>query len=247
MQLHVDDMLSNVLVSPERNPNYRFMVAEWLWIQFGLDDLKTISHYNSIYKNFSDDGEILAGAYGPRLKNQWSYVCHNLKSDADTRQAVVSIWTPSPSPSKDIPCTIALQFLIRDNHLHLIATMRSSDVWLGLPYDFFAFTMLCNYVAAHFPEVELGSCTMQLGSSHLYDLNRDAANLVLPPNNMRSPRLPSGDEYDIRIHNGWTALKATLERPEFPWQNLPEPLETYKDILLGKREDAQRLLWRLHK
>src|SRR5262245_45494802 len=55
VQLRVDNMLANVIVSPERNLNYKFMVAEWLWILFGMSDLKTIAAYNSIYQNFSDD------------------------------------------------------------------------------------------------------------------------------------------------------------------------------------------------
>lgn len=167
VQLRVRDARNNILQNPARNLNYKFMVAEWLWIFFGLDDVQTIAQYNSVMRNFSDDGVILKGAYGPRLRMQWSHVIQTLRHDSQSRQAVITIWTPNPAPSLDIPCTVSMQFLIRDRLLHTIVNMRSSDVWLGLPYDFFAFSMLANSLSATLG-VPIGSLTMNLGSSHLY-------------------------------------------------------------------------------
>ena len=48
---------------------------------------------------------------------------------------------------KDIPCTVSLQFLIRENKLHLFVNMRSNDVFLGLPHDIFCFTMIQEIIA----------------------------------------------------------------------------------------------------
>lgn len=175
--LEINRGLDNILVNATRDLNYRFMIAEWLWIQAGLNDVASLSQYNSIMKNFSDDGAILSGAYGPRLAFQWEYIAKSLE-DRETRQAVATIWTPNPQGSRDIPCTISLQWLIRDDLLHCTVNMRSSDAWLGLPYDFFTFSQLTNMVSS-FVDVPVGSITMNLASSHLYAVNTEKATRAL--------------------------------------------------------------------
>jgi thymidylate synthase len=182
------------------------MVAEWCWIMAGRDDLSTILPYNKKYAEYSDDGYRMTGAYGPRLRgnvaigpcfpDQLSWAVAQLKRSSDTRQAVVNLWEPPcPGPSKDIPCTLSLQFLIRNednvDKLEMIVTMRSSDAWLGIPYDFFTFSMLGNCVAGELA-VKPGSITFQLGSSHLYDRDwANAAMLITQWEKMESVRSPS--------------------------------------------------------
>jgi len=164
------NLTENVIVNPTRDLNYRFMVAEWVWMMFGLDVVAPLARYNKEMLKFSDDGVTLAGAYGPRLLGQDQYVLRTLRADPDSRQAVVTIWDPSPPPSKDIPCTVALQFLLRLGELHCVATMRSSDAWLGLPYDLFCFSQITNLLAGLLG-VGRGTLSLNLGSGHLYEEN----------------------------------------------------------------------------
>jgi thymidylate synthase len=192
VQLSVEDMRSNILVHHARALSYRFLVAEWLWIAAGRNDVAGITRYNKNISQFSDDGQIFAGAYGPRIAPQMPWLFEQLKKPG-SRQAVVSIWTPSPQPSKDIPCTLTWQLLARDGVLHGIVTMRSSDIHLGLPYDFFNFSQLTSGVAGALGFV-VGSLVFNLGSSHLYDRDRERAKAVLDdPTRLycvRSPLLP---------------------------------------------------------
>lgn len=184
----VERGLSNILVNPIRNLNYRFMIAEWLWIQAGLNDVHILAQYNSVMKKFSDDGQILSGAYGPRLMPQMRYILENLKKP-ESRQAVATIWTPDPSDSKDIPCTISIQWFVRDGFVHCTVNMRSSDVWLGLPYDYFTFSQITNYVAMRLGR-PVGSITMNLASSHLYETQWETANQLVDSDFIPSPHLP---------------------------------------------------------
>jgi hypothetical protein len=169
------DAARPLLVVPARKLAYRFAVAEWLWIWFGHSDVETIARYNPVMSQFSDDGIFLAGAYGPHIHGGWMRMVEKFRYDANTRQAVIQIPRPRDTRTKDEPCTLSVQFIQRNGKLHAIATMRSSDVWLGLPYDCFTFMQLQNILAGVL-ELERGWFQIQLGSSHLYQRDADTAN-----------------------------------------------------------------------
>lgn len=163
-----------VLTSRVRNLNYRFMAAEALWILSGDNALAPLLEVNPRMAEFSDDGVTLAGAYGPRIHSQMQYIIFKLQQDRDTRQATLTIWDRNPEPSKDIPCTVAMSFNIRDNRLNVHVYMRSSDAWLGLPYDVFSFSMVglsvvgtLNLAAGHINVVP-GDLYLTAMSQHLY-------------------------------------------------------------------------------
>ncbi len=172
-----------VLCNPERVLGYRFMAAEAYWILTGDNRVETIARYSHGIDRFSDDGVRFDGAYGPKVVDQLRYVIDSLLEDNSTRQAVIDIWRPNPRGSRDIPCTLSLQFLIREGHIHTIATMRSSDIWLGWPYDVFNFTMITTYVQlelyrrAKLP-ISLGNLHVRAGSQHLYEKDWEAAKKI---------------------------------------------------------------------
>jgi thymidylate synthase len=168
---------------PHRRLNYQFMAAEFLWIFCGRDDLEMIGYYNEKIKAFSDDGATFFGAYGPRWRGQIRGACENLEVDPTSRQAVIATWRPELyaepyAPTKDVPCTVATQYLLREGRLEAIVLMRSSDAWLGLPYDLFNFAMLQRALAAELG-VEAGILTLHVGSSHLYERDLERAREVL--------------------------------------------------------------------
>jgi thymidylate synthase len=184
--LMVRNPLSCLIKHPMRDINPKYAIAEFLWIISGSNRVSDLMPFNKKMVDYSDDGEHLDGAYGPRLMNQMEYVLNTLRNDRVTRQAVATIWTPNPGPSKDIPCTVDIQFLRRPNRygaerrdeLHSIIHMRSSDVWIGLVYDFPVFAMITNMVAAEI-DCELGWVEFVFGSSHLYLTDYEAAITVM--------------------------------------------------------------------
>jgi thymidylate synthase len=178
------DMHYPIVNSPARLLNYKFMAAEAYWILSGDNSCAGIVPYCKNISKFSDNGHVFAGAYGPRYVSQLDYVVETLANDHDSRQAVIEIWRERPDPSKDIPCTLSLTFMIRDDTLHTSVTMRSSDVWLGLPYDFFNFTMMSILVGIklqpkYFSDLKLGYLYWTGVSSHLYKTNYEGAKQVL--------------------------------------------------------------------
>lgn len=169
------DMNRPIIFNEKRKLGYKFMAAEAAWILSGDDRVETISPYSRDISKFSDDGEKFFGAYGPKVMGQLEYIVKKLLEDQDTRQAVVNIWRESPPESRDIPCTLSLQWLIRNGELHCVATMRSSDLWLGHPYDCFNFSAISFYILLWLRKsgikLNLGDLHLTAGSKHIYEKN----------------------------------------------------------------------------
>ena len=175
-------METPVVNNPERKLGFKFMAAEAHWILTGDYRVETIAPYSKAISRFSDDGKIFFGAYGPKISNQCLYVAKKLIEDPHSRQAVINIWRENPPETKDVPCTLSLQFLYRDHELHCIANMRSSDIWLGWPYDVFNFSMVAAGLLLSLRTIDdkflccnLGYLTLNAGSQHLYVSNEEGA------------------------------------------------------------------------
>jgi len=172
----VVDMTYPEVNLPERELNIKFRAAEAAWILSGDNRVDTISKYCKAYKAYSDDQVFMGGAYGPPVVDQLPYIARELGNDMYSRRAVLTIWRPRPYPSRDVPCTVSLQWLIRDDQLHCIANMRSNDVWLGTPYDIFTFSMISHYIIAEFKrsineDMGPGVLYLNAASLHLYEGN----------------------------------------------------------------------------
>jgi hypothetical protein len=122
---------------------------------------------------------------------------------------------------KDSPCTIALTFRIRDERLLLSVVMRSSDVWLGLPFDVFQFRQLQRTVA-HLLNRDIGEYCHHSISMHLYEKDLDRARSLT---------------YD----EGWT-LAAPLPDGLFSW-TAPALQATALSILDGTNIKARSHEW----
>lgn len=201
-----------VVTNSVRRVGYRFMVAEAFWILSGRNDVAFMRKFSTHIESFSNDGVFFDGAYGPKVVDQLRYVCDCLAKDIDSRQAVIEIWRPNPRDSKDVPCTLSLQWLVRDGKIHCIDTMRSSDAWLGWPYDIFSFTALTAYITLMLRyrcerKIQLGNIYLNAGSQHYYvDPVRDGAKNI---------------PYDE------TRLKAIVEGPSFATKYAKLSLDDY--------------------
>jgi thymidylate synthase len=168
-----------------RNISLKYILAEMIWYFSGNNDVEFISQFASIWNKISDDGITNNSAYGYILKHKFSFdqiekVIEILTLHKESRRAVININTPNRKviETKDEPCTIALQFYIRDNKLNATGIMRSNDVWFGLPYDVIFFTELQKYIAKRL-NVDVGLYTHFAVSLHMYIRDKEKLNEVL--------------------------------------------------------------------
>lgn len=223
-----------VLTIPERHLNYRFMAGEAHWILNGDDRVSTIVPFNSKIAAFSDDGRTFFGAYGPRYVHQLPGVVQKLMDDPATRQAGLTLWRPNPPATKDVPCTVAIFFQIRNDELNVHVFMRSSDAWLGLPYDVFNFSMMGYQVAGlvnqrragdargrqgligsalpvAYDGVQPGALFLTMASSHLYEPHFAAASEIVGAYPDLA-QVGAGSSVPIHLAHAPHGLDTTLDR-----------------------------------
>jgi thymidylate synthase len=144
------------------------------------------------FQQFREPDGTFYGSYGRRIGTQLFHVVHKLEEDPDTRQAVITLWNPKLDNELghlDYPCTVMLQFLVRDGKLILHVTMRSNDVWLGVAYDVFMFTQLQLSVAKALG-IPTGPYHHHAVSLHMYARDREAADQL---HRVRGRRPPAGE------------------------------------------------------
>lgn len=175
--LVLDNPRDNLVTLAERDTSLRYLAGELCFYLSGSNRLEDINKYSSFWDKISDDGETVNSAYGYNLfvkRNntgvaQFDYVVSCLEKDPHTRKAIAFMSGPDDAKeSKDNICTTTLQFLIRNNKLSLITTMRSNDIRYGLTYDLPYFTILQQIIAIKLG-VELGAYMHNVGSMHVYD------------------------------------------------------------------------------
>lgn len=167
--------------------------AELLWYLSGSDTMDMLGVYAPSYLRFCNDGRA-RGAYGYRWRNNpgiapfqigsLATAVDLLRKNPHDRRAVVAMWDSGDVAQayigewNDIPCTLSIQYLIRDDKLHSIVTMRSNDLWLGGVYDPFTFCQLQCLVAAVLG-CDVGHYHHRVGSFHMYEKNAEAIQAVI--------------------------------------------------------------------
>lgn len=189
MTLEITNPYDRLIFTENRTTSLKYLIGEWLWYLRGANSLAEIAYYSKFWERISDDGVTSNSSYGNRVfgkhksanVDQWEHVKAQLLRDSHSRRAVIHISFPSDLRlgSKDQPCTLSWQFLIRENKLHMLVNMRSNDLVLGLPYDVGCFTLfqekMLLELQANFPQLKMGNYYHMVASMHLYE--RDIAKL----------------------------------------------------------------------
>jgi thymidylate synthase len=223
-----------IIPSAVRKLNFGFMCGELIWMLQASNDVNFIGHYNSNWKNFTDDGATLNGAYGKRIFNwdagirigsnnndkeeksyssqvninQFQKAYEQLKNDPDTRQATIVLFDPynDYKVTKDKPCTNLLRFMIRDGKLNMTVFMRSNDIIMGTPYDIFNFTMMQELMASMLG-IDVGIYNHIADSLHIYETHFDLGKQIIDEN---YPLLYSDEKECMKFENNINNLTPDL-------------------------------------
>ena len=146
--------------------------AEAAWILSGSKSIKWVSKHTSIWSKFATDGKI-ESAYGYRARQKWGdqiqRIIVSLRADSSTRQAVLNLWDSETDGMKlhPAPCPTQIVFNADKTTLHCQVFMRSSDLFVGLPYDVMTWSFILDAMAASVGK-KPGFITFFLAHPHLY-------------------------------------------------------------------------------
>lgn len=165
--------LQSIVYSNLRAVSPEYSAAELIWYLKAENTIDFIGKYASMWKRLTDDGTTVNSAYGYLLAhkygfNQLDYVINMLKDNPYDRRAVLHFKFPFDHPSKDVPCTVSMQFTTYQGKLNGHVYMRSNDLWFGTPYDVMYFNMLLQLVSKK-TEIPLGEYTHTVGDFHIYE------------------------------------------------------------------------------
>jgi len=129
-----------------RNFYPKTAAAECAWFFRGEQDSTFIEQYCGIWKDFTEnDGKTIKAAYGYRWRkhfgrDQVEDLVQCLMKDPSNRRTVLCAWDPGDDGlmnmgTKNVPCPFAMSFYIVNGKLMCSYFIRSSDLYVGLPYD----------------------------------------------------------------------------------------------------------------
>jgi thymidylate synthase len=162
--------------------NLAFQLQEH-WAYWAGANPGHVQRYNSNMETWIDDetGEMPGSAYGDRLRStaghdQVARALRQLREDPSTRRALMAVHQPAAEDygSNDVACTAYLHPLLRDGELHMVAAVRSQDMYWGYPYD------TCNnqYIQeamAGLLGADVGEYVHVMDSCHYYTEHEDEA------------------------------------------------------------------------
>jgi thymidylate synthase len=264
----IKNPLNRLLYIPERGFSLTYAIAEILWYSLGENSTKWISNYSNFWSNISDDGLTANSAYGARMfkphfaiaRNrivQWDYVYEELKRDPDSRRAVIHIRTPDDSVDAklDVPCTLSMQFFIRNGKLDMVVNMRSSDLIFGISYDIPAFTYFQELLALRLG-IQVGKYMHMSNSLHIYERHFDMCEKILAGesqnklNRLPMPQMKETPNFDmlnklqnLSLHmDTQEKLEALINYSKLFFTNMNLPIENdWISILLSNQAKKLKL------
>lgn len=191
-RFELSEPLVVTLASRKLKPSY--VIDEFKWYMSGSLQVDDISKSAPFWDKLKDEhGEVVSN-YGywlfhehvffendRKYKSRFDNCVDILVADPYSRKAIINIHGVDNSQinPKDTPCTLSIQFLIREDELYMIVNMRSNDLVLGwcndiLQFQFIAWMMFAVLKHRHgFKDLKLGIYTHFAGSLHIYDRHFD--------------------------------------------------------------------------
>lgn len=191
-------------------------LAEFEWIVNGLTSIEFLKERGvNWWDNYAKDGYVVK-SYGYQLRNylnsfdQLDYVIKEIEKKS--RRAHITMWNPLDLKHQALPCCYTgLTFVVIDNKLNLSIDFRSSDVFLGLPYDII-FGALMVYFICNITKLEVGYLNLSLANAHIYvnHINQVEDYLTKPIFDLPKIILDENKKYSIKNYESGVFIKAPL-------------------------------------
>jgi thymidylate synthase len=189
--------------------HFKSIANELIWFLNGDTNTKWLNENGvRIWNEWADEQGELGPIYGkqwtnwtsdsnPNGINQIEKVVDDLKNNPNSRRILFHGWNVEYLPNERIspqenvkqgkmalpPCHLLYQFYVADNKLSSQLYIRSSDSFLGLPYNIASVSLLTHMLAQQC-NLELGEVIISIGDLHIYNNHLEQVHTQL----QRTPR-----------------------------------------------------------
>lgn len=218
LSMHIRNPNPYRLTIHDRNVSEKYLNAELEWYWSGNNSAEWIGQYAKKWLSITDDGKTSNSAYGyiilKKYKNQLEEIIQLLYHDPLSRRAVLNISDPRIDriETKDMQCTIMVQFLLRNDKINTTVCMRSNDIYTGFPYDYVFFMSLAEYIRQRLNcdnthHLEIGTYTHNVTSMHIYS---SCLTKLIPPTSWNIDKIINIDlQKYYKLYEEWYENKNT--------------------------------------
>jgi thymidylate synthase len=192
------------------------IIVELIWFLTGGTNVKFLQENGvTIWDEWADQDGNLGPTYGKQWRDfgggagdtqdgngvdQIAQLVDGLKRDPYGRRHIVSAWNPVDVPDMKLPpCHYCFQcYVRREGFLDLKMSKRSTDIFLGLPFNIATYALLIH-VLASVTGLKPGRLIVTFGDLHLYRNHYEQAQLQLIRNPLPLPSL----SLQRKLENPW--------------------------------------------
>lgn len=175
-------------------------------------------HFNANLQDFDVETSTYKGGY-----DQLQNVINLVKTDPKSRRILMTTFNPEQADKGVLyPChSIVNQFHVDGKYLDMTCYNRSSDLFLGLPFNIASSSLLLHIIAketGHVPRF----FHLYLGDCHIYDCHRDAVSLQLTRLPKPAPQIEvrhfekieslTFDMFELENYQSYPSIKADMVR-----------------------------------
>jgi thymidylate synthase len=207
-QMHFDLRQGFPLLTTKKMP-FKILTHELLWFVSGSSNIKYLQDHKIHYwDEFADKDLNLGPVYGVQWRHwkgqdgqefdQLAWAIDQIKHNPNSKAILVSAWNVADLKAMRLPpCHTMFQFDVTKGKLRMQLYQRSSDVFLGLPFNIAQYAQLLMMVA-HVTGLEARELIVSIGNAHLYTNHLEAAKEQIKRKPLPFPQLKIvGDPTDI--------------------------------------------------
>lgn len=180
------DLSDNLLPTCGYRKTYPHVAAaEVAWCLLGHNHINWLRKHTHVWDDFATikkplgkETRVLWEAYGHRWRHafgvdQVSAAVGRLIRDSSDRRVWISSWDPRVdldlnNRAKTVPCPVGFTLSVVDKKLRSTLMIRSSDLFMGLPYDVMRHALFMSAAAVNIG-VMPGLMTVMLAHPHIYE------------------------------------------------------------------------------
>ncbi len=190
-RLHMKSILHELLWFVAGDTNARTLQAQGvtIWDEWADDDGELGPIYGAQWRHWRAAAPRGAESQAPVEIDQLAQLVEQIRHDRDSRRLVMSAWNVGELGAMKLPpCHLLVQWNVQRSQLHCLVTMRSCDVFLGLPFNIASYALL-TLMMAQVTDLEPGELIFSLGDTHVYHNHFEQARLQLSREPRALPRM----------------------------------------------------------